>query len=91
MTTSADHPSQHTEPMLAEVDKILAAIEANYGLSRAEAIGCLEAMAVTLHSSRPGDADLVGNFHRAVELSADSFEPWALKVGRDVLGWRNHA
>jgi hypothetical protein len=77
--------------MLAEVNKILAAIEANYGLTRSEAVGCLEAMAITLHRGRPGDADLVDNFGKAVEMYGDSFEPWALKVGRDVLGWRDHA
>jgi hypothetical protein len=76
--------------MLAEVDRILTGIEANYGLTRREAIGCLQDMASALEGYRPGDSLPVGEFEKTVELSASCFETWALKVGPKVFGWRDH-
>lgn len=86
---AVENPDRFTDPMLAEVDKILVAIEANYGLSRSEAISCLKNMAYALEVYRPGDEGLREAFVREVEDSANDFQHWAIKVGQNVFGWED--
>lgn len=91
MTTDGENPDRHTEPILADVDRILNSIQENYGLTRSQAIHCLQGMAYALEELGPGDPGLKERFYNYVGDSADCFEDWALKVGRDVIGWRDHA
>lgn len=87
MTKPIGNPDFSSERAMGEIDKILTSIMEGYGLSRSEAVGCLEWMAVALTEFRPGDPGLEAAFHRHVEDSMDNFEPWAEKVNKAILSW----
>lgn len=85
--TKPTENSDFTKRVLKDVDRVLPFIEDGWGLTRSQAVECLESLSVALEDTKAGGPEVEAAFHDEVGRGMNNFESWANKVNETIRVW----